>query len=457
MMRHRSIMNSSRTLGGDNPNAATGAPTISALLFGICAVLGYGISRDPLVAAALVGLFLGSLLALFIGIDRFTAIVLGALPWLILLSDFTPKLTLTFTAAFAALLLLLRTPIGSEVGGLTWLGVSMFLVVVLVQVIESTTSAQLIQAAKYSIFPAMALVVSSQASCQRLAQTRTLLLVSGVAAMTVQTSTILLHLGKTGAYYGVGEQLGLTESPHEMALVGVTVAVACLVSVRDLRWRLGCALIAATPALATGVRSALVALVFSLLVLAIRSRFRPSTLLTIAVISVGIIFSGVGAVIVARYERGRAKGEYTSLVTTGSGRGAIETTAIRQWSVSGPLKVLAGTGLRSIKQVSQRVLGQEVGAQSDLVAVMVELGIVGLTGWLLIWLALIRSGVNWLVLLPLGSYALTNGSLEYVGAVVYGIALAAACAFVTRQEVTLSAPLTSASSSTRMIPETARY
>jgi hypothetical protein len=260
-----------------------------------------------------------------------------------------------------------------------------------------------------------------------------LLLGSGIAVMVIQAFAMALHVSKAGTYYGAGERLGLSaESPHELALIGVMLAIACLVSVRDTRMRLAGAAVAATPALATGVRSALVALALSLVVLAIRARFRPSAVLAIAVIGVVIIFSGVGAILVARYEEGKARGEYSTLAAVGSGRGTVWKTDLASWRASDPATLATGEGLRSVQRIQKQATGSEATAQSDPVTILVEFGLLGLAGWLLMWLSLVRCRVNWLVLLPLASFAVTNGSLEYVGAVVFGLALAGACASPSR-------------------------
>jgi hypothetical protein len=386
------------------------------------------VSHQQTAVAALVGLFLAGVVFVLAGPDRLTALLLAALPFLVLVIDLTPALTLTVTAGCTALLLLLLTPLRSDVKGLPWLAVWLFALLVLAQAASDPRSAQLTEALKYALFPAMALVVSSETSRARLSAMRPLLLASGVAAMAIDGLAIVLHFGSVGGYYHVGEQLGLAgESPHEIALIGVMVAVACLVTVRDVRLRLLGAAIAATPALATGVRSALVALALSLLVLAVRARFRPSVVLGIAAILAAIIFSGVGTIIVARYQQSEATGEFSSVATAGSGRGSVWTTALHAWETSGPARFVFGSGLRSVETIEERDLGEVVTAQSDAVAVLVELGLVGLLALLLLWLVIVRSAVNWLVLLPLASYGLTNGALEYVGAVVFGIALAAAC------------------------------
>lgn len=402
-----------------------------AILCGLCGmglVVGYLIVKNSWGAYVVVGGLLAAVTLVVGGRVRFTTLVVAALPWLVLFLDFTPKLTLTLASAGAVLLLFWITPPRANLGGFVWIGVSVWLVGLLVAALESTTGEQLIEASKYVLFPAMVVIVASRDGRRRLVGMRKLLLYSGIAAMAVQAGAGILHLGRSGTYYGAGEQLGLArEGPHELALIGVIVAVACLVSIRDIRWRLTAASVAALPALATGVRSALVALAISLIALAIRARFRRGVVLSIVAIGAGLLVSGVGTIFVTRYERGQAKGEYATFASTGSGRGTLWTVTLREWGSSGVRRGVFGSGLRSVERILEQRVGRATTAQSDLVTVLVELGLFGLVGWLLVWLVLVRSGANWLVLLPVASYALTNGVLEYVGALVFGIALAAAC------------------------------
>ncbi len=402
-------------------------PATVAGLAVTCGLLGYGVAHDWLITAALAGVALAAIAMLLAGTERSATVAVALLPWLVLLINLTPKLTLTLTAAAAVLLLLVLTPPNASIGLLPWIGVAAFYIVIVVHAAQSGSSSQLQEAAKFALFPAMALVVANPAGRRRLVSMRTTLLASGVAAMAVQAASILLHFGQSNTYYGTGEQLGLTaESPHELALIGVMLSIACLLSVRRLHWRIIGAAITATPALATGVRSALVALAMVLVLLAIQNRFRPSTILGIAAILAAIIFSGVGTIIVNRYAADQASGEYSSFLTAGSGRGAVWTTALDQWARASPVRMTVGYGFRAIESIEQRNLGQFDTAQSDPVAIIVELGLLGLAAWLLVWLVILRSGARWLVLVPLAIYMIVSGSMEYVGAVVFGIALAGA-------------------------------
>jgi hypothetical protein len=91
--------------------------------------------------------------------------------------------------------------------------------------------------------------------------------------------------------------------------------------------------------------------------------------------------------------------------------------------VSSPVDWALGTGLRSVEVLEQRATGNSVVAQSDVVQVGVESGLIGLLGLILIWWTLIaraRSKLPLLVLLP---FALFNGSLEYGAPVVVTLLL----------------------------------
>lgn len=418
------------------PRLATAGPSpfsrISPLLFGGIfsgtLALGYAVSIQPLAGLTIVALCLLMVLWAYTGTEYVTMCALGTLPWLVLFRDLTPRLTLTLVSAAAVLLLLVRTPLTMEYSWPLRLGVALFGVSLLAQVIVRPGDSELIEAAKYLLFPAMALVVLNSANRKRLIASRNWLIYSGVAVMAIQMVGILLGVTQSGAYYGAGEHLGLSsESPHETALIGVMVALACLLVVRDLRWRIFTAAVAAAPALATGVRSALVALVLSLVILAVREKFRPSVIAGMIALSAAIIVSGAGTIVVNRYEEGHARGEYTSFSKAGSGRGALWETHLRSWRENGASSIAVGNGLRSVQDISDREFGHDTTAQSDLVTVLVEFGVAGFIGWLLIWIALIRSRIEWLVLIPLLTYGIINGSLEYVGAVVFGLALAAAC------------------------------
>ncbi len=301
-------------LGGSVALPVARALPLLVGLAGVCAALGFAVVHAPLIASVALAAFLALVLLALTGPTRITHVALAGIPILVLLIDLTPRLTLTLSAAATVLLLLATTPRRFAITTLTFAGVAMFLGVVFIHLIQSSDGEQVVEAAKYLLFPAMAVVVSTRAGRDRLTRIRWILLGGGLLAMAIQGAAILLHAGPSGAYYGAGEQLGLTsESPHELALIGVTVAIACLIAIEDVRWRLTGAAIAALPALATAVRSALIAFGLAIIPLVVHTRFKPSTVVSIVLISGIIVFSGVGSIVAARYEKDQKRGEFSSV------------------------------------------------------------------------------------------------------------------------------------------------
>ena len=220
----------------------------------------------------------------------------------------------------------------------------------------------------------------------------------------------------------------MSNAPHEMALVGVTVAAAVLLTVRDLRAKVALAAIAIVPALDSGVRSAAVAFIAVAVVLALRPRGDRGLRASLVTVGIVIVASGAVTVVARRIALGVTTGEFSTFASSGSGRGALTIAGLHAVTTTGFLGVMFGHGLGSDTVSIQQTLGVAVGTQSDFLSLIIELGLVGLLGWLVCWLALLRSSVERRVLIPLACYAITNGDLQYVGAVVFAIALAGACA-----------------------------
>jgi hypothetical protein len=118
----------------------------------------------------------------------------------------------------------------------------------------------------------------------------------------------------------------------------------------------------------------------------------------------------------------------SSFAAAGSGRGLIWTVALEGWESAGAVAWAVGAGFRSVVEFEIAALGTGLAGHSDLVEVLVTLGIVGLISWAALWAALFRSGSAPLVLLPVLLFGLANGTLEYVAAFTFGISVAAACA-----------------------------
>jgi hypothetical protein len=356
-------------------------------------------------------------------------VLTAGLPWLIVFGDVLPRTAATFAAgatALVALLILAPRARGTLASSILRLGFALFFTPILASFLRSGSGTQLvqndqlIQGAKYVVFPLMVLVVTEATNTGPVPTLRALALWSGASAVTVN-----LFLGLTGiantSYYGSGEVLGLG-SEHSLALLAGLVTAAALAGRITLSTGMAAA-VGATATVATGVRSTLPGLAAVGLSRMIAAGARLRTIAAVG-LAVGAIFiSGAAGVIEARFHEAAQRGEFSSLSNFGSGRGAIYSAALDVWWHSSPVDVFAGTGLGTIPQISEERLGTPVGGHSDLLQVGVELGIVGLAGFLMIWGVLIARAESKLPLLVLGSFALLNGTLEYGPPIVIGLLL----------------------------------
>jgi hypothetical protein len=416
--------------GGWVPATRSGSVAISAaayvLAVGLAVATGALVVRSPAAGAALVasvGIGAAAFRLTRLGVVQ---VLLGLLPWLVIFDGLLPSLVRTFvTTAAAIALLALCMPLRFR-SGLGPLAAGLFVAVVLGHAIFATESAQYTQVAKYMIFPAVSLAVLSDRGQEMLPHARNLVLGSCLAALTVHLGIIAAGLGQTGTKYEIGEKLGFGRGiVHEMTLTFVVVAAAGLVSSRRLPVQLAFFALGVVPALLTGVRSALLALVVVILIYSIRARFDRRAV-TIIVVLILVAFASGGAKIVAERFAKESKSE-TSLATAGSERGAIWTTAVTPWWNAGPPQWLFGTGLGSVEAAEIRELGKPFFGHSDLIEVGVTFGLIGIFAWGLLWFALLRSPLESIVLVPLIVYALVNGSMLYVAPLTLGLVFSAAC------------------------------
>jgi hypothetical protein len=380
---------------------------------------------SPILAAALVGFVVVLAVAFFFDVLGIAVILTASLPWLIVLSDVLPRLTLTLAAgATAVVVWRVAMPVrdGSRASSLLRAGMFLFFAPVVISLVREGLGVGFSQAAKYVVFPLMVLAVTEATNRRDLVRLRTVALWSSVAAVTMNLFIGLAGVANIG-YYGSGEILGLG-SEHVLALLAGCVTAASLASGLSLRWAPVVA-VGAIATVATGVRSALPGLALAGIVRMLFGRVRFRVMVLVALAVVGIFASGAAHVVEARFHRGQSLGEYHSLTAFGSGRGAIYSAAIHGWEASPPVDWVMGTGLRSIQRFEQERLGQTFVGHSDIIEVGVQLGIIGLIGLILMWRVLIQRADSKLPLLVLGSFALFNGVLEYSGPVVIGLILTA--------------------------------
>lgn len=367
-------------------------------------------------------------------------VLVGLLPWLVVFDGLLPSLVRTFVTTAAAVALLgLAVPLRFR-SSLGLVAAGLFVSAVLGHAIFATDGEQFTQVAKYMIFPAVALAVLSDRGQEMLPHARNVILGSCLAALTVHMGIIAAGLGQTGTKYEIGEKLGFGRGiVHEMTLTFVVVAAAGLVSSKRVPVQLAFFALGAVPAMLTGVRSALLALFVVILIYAIRTRFDRRAI-TIVIVLVAVAFASGGAQVVMERFNKESKSE-TSLATAGSERGAIWTVAVTPWWNAGPPQWVFGMGLGAVEEAEIRELGTPFFGHSDLIEVGVTFGLFGIFAWALLWLALLRSPLEGIVLVPLIVYAVVNGSMLYVAPLTLGLVFSAACRAPPEEEP----PLTSGS------------
>lgn len=394
---------------------------------GMAAVLvGLLVVRSPVLAVLALGGLAVTVAALRFGLLAFSGAALALLPWLVITESVAPALLGTLAAAAAAGgLLVCALPLRWD-SPLVPIGAAVFVVVTVGQATFASDNEQLTQAAKFFVFAAIALALTSTGGRELMPTLKKPLLVSCLAAMVVHLMVIAAGIGTSAEYYDAGEKLGLAaDGPHAVALLATVVAAAGL-TVRDTRLQIAFFALGAVPALLTGVRSALLAIAVLLLIYVFQSRSKGRALLVLAGVGLVAVMSGAADVVTARFAS--EAGEFSSFENVGSGRGLIWTVAIEGWQASGPLAWVFGAGLRSVVEFEVAALSAGFVGHSDVIEVLVQLGVVGFVAWAAIWAGLLRAGLAAVVLLPILAFGIVNGTLEYVAALTFGLCLAGACA-----------------------------
>jgi O-Antigen ligase len=399
-----------------------------AALLAVALALAVGalITRSPLAAVGLV-----SVVGLAVGVVRLGLLVpaqllVASLPWMVILDGLIPPLLRTFTTAVAAIaVLVLVMPLRFRTPTIV-IGVTLFFAPVIAHVFFATDGEQFIQASKYTVLPIVALAVTSRRCREVLPAFRNVVLGSALAAMAAHLAIIGAGLGSTGTYYGIGEELGFAPAiPHELSLTAAVVAAAGLVSARRVSVQVAFFALGALPAILSGVRAGLLAVVVVLLIFLLSSRLSARKI-AIVVAAVALVFA-TGAVdaITARFDQEGS--EFASVESAGSGRGGLYRVALEGWADAGPGAWVFGAGLRSVPEFELQELGASFVAHTDILEVGVQLGLLALLGWGLIWGAVLAAGLRNLVLAPVLVFSIVNGALEYVAPLVVALVLAAAC------------------------------
>jgi hypothetical protein len=399
---------------------ALGAAALAAALLGLMLV------RSPTLVVASVAALTVAVTGVRFGAIGLAVPALVVLPWMVVFEGVAPALLGTLSAAAGTGALLLAVMPLQYRRMLVPVAAFAFVLVILGHSIFAVDNDQYTQAAKFLVFPGIVLAVSSARARELMPKLRTPLLASCLAAMTAHLMVIAAGLGNSSEYYGAGERLGFAaDGPHALALLSTIVAAAGL-TMRNAWLQIAFFTLGAVPAMLTGVRSALLGIVLILAIYLWQSRSRVRALGVLAAIFGLAVAAGAVEVVLTRFAE--ESGEYGSFAEVGSGRGLIWSVALEGWEAEGPLAWLFGSGLHSVADFEVAALGKGFVGHSDLVEVLVQLGIVGFAGWLALWVGLLRAGLAAIVLLPVLVFGLVNGTLEYVAALTFGICVAAACA-----------------------------
>jgi O-Antigen ligase len=387
------------------------------------AIVGVLAVKSPAAAIGLIGVGAIGIATLRYGAFAAVAAAFALLPWSVMFEGVLPNQAGTLVAsAGTALLLVLVWPLKFE-SRLLPVAAFLFLAVTLGHLALAGDKEQYFQAAKYIDFALVALATTSFRGLRLMPRLKRPVYGSCVAAMAVQFFIVAAGLGKIGTYYNAGERLGFTGSgPHPLALMTMVIAAAGLCTSTGLRKGILFGL-AAVPAAFTGVRSALLGLLVSLLTFVGKSDAKMRAALVLVVI--GVIALATGALDPLTSRIADQGGEFSSFSKAGSGRGEIWTTALKGWEHGGPVAWVFGTGLRSIPHFELDELGRELIGHSDVVEVLVQFGVVGFVGWAAMWVGLLRSPSNIIILGPILAFGVVNGSLEYVSSLTIGLLLAA--------------------------------
>lgn len=405
----------------------TGTVALAIVVLAVASTLGLLAASAPTlaVAVAIATVVTGGTAVVGFGAVAASAVVL--LPWLVVLDAQIPALVRTaVSAGLCASLLVFAAPLRFREPAIT-AGMALFVASLLIVLAQSANGAQVQQAAKYLLFPLTAFAVSQTDASGR---SRAVPLIapalgSCAAALAVHAALIAAGIGDIGTRYGAGERLGFAGAvSHELGLLAVLVAASSLSLVRNPKNQIVLLSLAGITVVASGIRAAWVALAIVIFLHLVRSKFAPRQTFAVLLLGLAIAFSGVGSVVTERLTLGEQRGELQSFAAAGSGRGSIWTVALEGYRDAGPIAWITGTGLRSIQNFSQQALGERFVGHSDVLEVGIQMGIVGLVGWLLLWLGLLRTGFDPYLAAGVLVFGAVNGAIEAVAPMMLALVLA---------------------------------
>jgi O-antigen ligase len=366
----------------------------------------------PVVATGLALLACGAACLAVVGAAPLATGLVALLPWLIIFLEPVPDELRTMVAALGAGFAFLAVLSRRRPSG--WLfGASLLLVPAFLS-LPTASGAGAFQFLRYLAFVALVGLLVSERGSDLAGRMTRVALPSACAALLVHAAVVTLGLGSTGTYYGFGERLGYASSPHDLAFFAAGAGIAAFLRFDRATLRYGFFALAATITLLTGVRSAMAGLILFAALLAFRRGARMQQLAVVLAATAAVWATGTNQVVTERLLKSEQSGEFSQISSAGSGRGEIWSNAIVSWQDAGPVAWLFGTGLRSLPGLSQKAFGTPFTGHSDLIEIGVQLGLVGLAGYLVLVVLVIRAASTKLVLTVLGAAAVLNGALEYI-------------------------------------------
>ena len=212
---------------------AVAVSTLGSLL--VAATLNVSLAA----ALAIVVLIAAGTFVLRRGLMGVALLLAAALPWLVVFSAVEPKLTETFTAGVTVVVLLVVAAPrhdGSRAATRLRLGMILFYAPVILGLARAPGGAQLIEAAKYIVFPFAVLAVTAGTNLPALRQLSRVAFVSGAIAVIV--NLLLGAVGFNHSYYNAGDIQGLA-GEHDLALLAGAVTAASLGMAMTVRTAVG--------------------------------------------------------------------------------------------------------------------------------------------------------------------------------------------------------------------------
>ena len=382
--------------------------------------VGTVVVRTPAMATAAACAAVFTLIVARYGTLWLTTLAAGAIPWAVTFGDLLPHGFRTTLAGAVALLLVLETrPLPTD-RMLVW-GAGALVLTVAASAYVSHSGEGHLEAERMVLFPLMAVALSGRAAPAVLGRMQRFVLVSSALALTTQIVLSWLGDVKRSSYYGVGEDLGLAQRPHELAFLAAMTACGAILVFKRGWLAISVFGVASYIAVDSGVRLGVLAIVAFVAVRSALARGKPRDLLIAATGTAIVMSSGAINVILNRLHVDKGGGLTNH-------RFDIWSNAWQHFTSGGPVNWLSGTGLGSVIDFS-RVdlgLGDRGPAHSDLVAMGIQLGAIGLAAYLTIWLALIMKARYPAALVPVAIFAVANGVIDRTDAMVFALLIVGA-------------------------------